>query len=259
LLESRRFKPTDVGRIVNKFLTHYFQTYVDYDFTAKLEDELDAVARGEKQWIPLLKAFWTPFIEQVQHIEGSVKRKDVTHEALDEACPKCGNPLSIRLGKRGRFIGCTTYPACDYTRSLEDDAQASVEPKIVEGRVCSDCGAPLVIKRGKYGEFIGCSKYPACKHIEPLEKPEDTAVNCPSCHKGTLIKKKSRYGTYFYACQQYPDCKYAVNHPPIAESCPQCQWPILLIKTTKRKGTEKVCPVKECSFTELLEGPASET
>ncbi len=256
-LENRRFKPTDVGRIVSKFLTQYFTQYVDYDFTAKLEDELDAVSRGEKQWVPLMADFWKPFIQLVDTTEETVKRQDVTHEALDEKCPKCEKALSIRLGKRGRFIGCTAYPECDYTRNLQEDREASLQSQVVEGRLCPKCDSELVMKQGKYGKFIGCSQYPKCKHIESLEKPEDTEVTCPTCHKGTMVKRKSRYGTFFYSCSQYPDCKYAVNSPPIVQACPTCQWPILIIKTTKRRGTEKACPQKECGFTEAIVDPES--
>ncbi len=252
-LDNKRFKPTDVGKIVSKFLTQYFTRYVDYDFTAKLEDSLDEVSRGEKQWIPLMGDFWYPFIQLVGTIQETVQRKDVTQEAIDEKCPKCEKPLSIRLGKRGRFIGCTGYPECDYTRSLEEDRASSLQPEIVEGRNCPKCGGQLVIKRGRYGKFIGCSQYPTCKHIESLEKTEDSNVTCPECKKGTLIKRKSRFGTFFYSCNQYPECKYAVSHPPIAEACPKCNWPILMLKTTKRKGEEKVCPRKDCGYSASAE------
>ncbi len=258
-LESRQFKPTDVGRIVSKFLTHYFTQYVDYNFTAKLEDALDAVARGEKEWVPLLADFWKPFVDLIHTTEETVKRQDVTHEALDEKCPKCSKALSIRLGKRGRFIGCTGYPECDYTRNLEEDRETSLQPpEIVADRRCPTCDSELVIKQGKYSKFIGCSQYPKCKFSESLDKPVDTAVTCPECRKGTLVKRKSRYGTFFYSCNQYPDCKYAVNSPPIAESCPTCHWPILMIKTTKRRGTEKVCPQKTCGFAEPYANPDAE-
>ena len=255
-LETRRFSPTDVGKIVNNFLTTYFTQYVDYDFTAKLEDALDEVSRGEKQWVPLLEEFWKPFTELVHQVEEKVQRKDVTQEAMNELCPKCNNPLSIRLGKGGRFIGCTTYPECDYTRNLDEDRESSLlPPEVVEGRQCPKCEAALVIKRGKFGKFIGCSQYPTCKFIESLEQREDTHVVCPICSKGTLIKKKSRYGTFFYSCNQYPDCKYAVNNPPLSEKCPTCDWPLLVIKTTKRRGTEKTCPQKTCDFAVLYEEP----
>lgn len=141
LLENKRFHPTDIGRIVNKFLTQYFTRYVDYGFTAKLEDELDDVSRGEKEWIPLLDEFWDPFKNQVDNITETVKRKDVTQELLDEKCPECGKPLSIRLGKRDRFIGCTGYPDCSYTRAVEEQAsEAAQAADLVEGRECPDCG-----------------------------------------------------------------------------------------------------------------------
>jgi DNA topoisomerase-1 len=255
-MDKRRFRPTDVGRVVNKFLTEHFTQYVDYDFTAKMEDELDAVSRGEEDWVPLMQRFWDPFIHLVQDKEESVSRKDVTHETLDEACPKCGKPLSIRLGRRGRFIGCTGYPDCDYTRNLnESKEEAQAEPEVVEGRSCPQCESPLIIRTGRYGKFIGCSNYPKCKYIEPLEKPADTGVQCPECKKGTLLQRKSRFGKIFYSCSTYPTCKYAVWNPPLNEPCPKCGWPILTLKTTKRRGTEKVCPQKECGYTELVEGP----
>ncbi len=253
-LDSKRFYPTDVGRIVNKFLTEHFNQYVDYDFTARLEDELDAVSRGEKDWIPLMHGFWGPFKTLIGEKDQSVQRKDVTQEAIDEACPECGKPLSIRLGRNGRFIGCTDYPTCSYTRNLNNDSEQAVEPEIVEGKTCPLCGSTLVIKTGRYGKFIGCSAYPQCKHIEPLEKPQDTGVECPQCHKGTILKRKSRYGKIFYSCSEYPKCNYALWNAPLKESCPDCEWPILTLKTTKRRGTEKVCPQKECQYATPYEG-----
>ena len=254
VLDQKRFLPTDVGRVVNRFLTEHFTAYVDYDFTARLEDELDAVSRGEEEWVPLLEQFWQPFKQRIDHIEEHVKRSDVTQEALDEACPQCGAPLSIRLGRHGRFIGCTKYPECDYTRDLaEAKGQEASAPELVEGRACPDCGSPLQIKRGKYGKFIGCTGYPKCRHIEPLERPEDTGVTCPQCGKGTLLKKKSRKGKVFFSCSTYPKCNYATWNEPVAGPCPRCGWPILTIKVTKTKGAEILCPQPECKHSEALD------
>ncbi len=258
-MDKRRFFPTDVGRVVNKFLTNHFTQYVDYDFTAKLEDELDAVSRGEEEWVPLMKRFWQPFKDLVDDKEKSVSRKEVTQEEMDEACPQCGKPLAIRLGRRGRFVGCTAFPDCDYTRNLGDDKDAKNEPEVVEGRTCPECDKPLLIRDGRYGKFIGCSGYPDCKHIEPLEQPEDTGVKCPKCGKGTMLRRKSRRGKIFFSCSTYPDCDYAVWNEPIDEPCPDCDWPMLTIKTTRSKGTEKVCPQKECGFSEPYEKPEKET
>ncbi|MCG6872444.1 MAG: type I DNA topoisomerase [Gammaproteobacteria bacterium] len=254
-VDKRRFTPTDVGRIVNKFLSEHFDKYVSYDFTAQLEDDLDAISRGEKSWRPVLRDFWEPFHKQCEHKDESVQRKDVTQEAMDEDCPRCGAKLSIRLGRHGRFVGCTAYPECRYTRNL-DGEPGSDEPEVVEDRKCPKCESDLVIKRGRYGKFIGCSSYPECKHMEPLEKPEDMGVKCPECKEGSMLKRKSRYGKVFYSCARYPDCKYAVWNEPIDETCPTCGHGMLTKKITKRRGTEKVCPIKECDFAEQLEPPA---
>jgi DNA topoisomerase-1 len=103
-LENRRFTPTDIGRIVNRFLTDYFTRYVDYEFTADMENELDCISRGEHDWVPLLKKFWTPFKETVDHVEENVSRADVAqsrHLGTDE---ETGKPVSVRMGPYGPFV-----------------------------------------------------------------------------------------------------------------------------------------------------------
>ncbi len=261
LLENKRFKPTDVGRVVTHFLTQYFNRYVDFGFTAQLEDELDAVSRGEKAWVPLMEEFWSPFKHQVDDITESVKRKDVTQETLDENCPQCSKPLTVRLGRRDRFVGCTGYPECTFTRSLngtpEEAAADSSAQEEVAGRNCPDCGNPLNVKQGRYGKFIGCSNYPSCKHVESLQKATDTGVECPECHKGKMLKRRSRRGKIFFSCSKYPDCKYATWNEPVNESCPKCAWPMLTIKVTKKKGTEQVCPRSTCGYSKQIEAAES--
>jgi DNA topoisomerase-1 len=222
---------------------------VDYKFTASLEDTLDAISRGEQEWIPVLEQFWQPFSKQVESIDETVKRKDVTTEELNQECPKCSKPLAIRLGKRGRFIGCTGYPECDYTQDMGGAATPEPEAKTID-RACPSCQAPLQIKRGKYGLFVGCSQYPTCNFIEPLEKPEDTKVDCPQCHSNTILKRKSRKGRIFYSCGGYPKCKYAIWNEPLSQACPKCQWPILTLKVTKKFGEQLICPQSECDFIE---------
>ena len=251
VLDGKRFIPTDVGMVVNRFLTNYFTQYVDYDFTAKLEDDLDAVARGEGKWVPLLDGFWSPFYERIVEIEKTVTRKEVTQQPLDEKCPECGSPLSLRLGKRGNFIGCTNYPECSFTKNATT-GEPVAEPEVIEGRSCPKCDEPLLLREGRYGKFIGCSSYPKCKFLEPLEKPKDTGVDCPKCKKGTLTERKSRRGKVFYSCATYPTCDYATWNLPVAQPCPSCDFPITTIKTTKRNGTERVCPEKECGFSEQV-------
>lgn len=256
LTESKRFKPTDIGRIVSKFLTQYFTRYVDYGFTAQLEDELDEIARGEKERIGLLDAFWHPFKQQITTIAETVKRQDVTQEIIDERCPECGKPLSIRLGKRDRFIGCTGFPDCSYTRAMNESAEESAqEAEAVQEKACPDCGGMLKIKHGPYGKFLGCSNYPTCKHIESLNKAASTGVTCPECQEGMIVKRQSRRGRVFFSCNRYPQCKYALWNEPVAQPCPKCAWPILSIKKTKRRGTELVCPRATCGYVEQIEPP----
>ncbi|QIK37289.1 type I DNA topoisomerase [Caldichromatium japonicum] len=256
VLDKKRFVPTDVGRIVNRFLTEYFTNYVDYDFTARLEDDLDAVSRGEYEWIPLLERFWRPFKDLIDHTQAHVKRSEITQERIDEPCPKCGGQLVIRLGRNGRFVGCSNYPTCDYTRSLDPEGADHPSAEVVEGRTCPQCGSALEIKGGRYGKFIGCSAYPKCNYIEPLERPEDTGVTCPQCSQGTLQKRRSRRGKVFYSCSTYPKCNYALWDEPIAGPCPQCGWPVLTLKVTKRQGALRVCPRKECGYRAPLEADA---
>jgi len=257
-LDKKRFIPTDIGRVVNKFLTNYFTQYVDYNFTANLEDSLDEISRGEQRWIPVLENFWAPFKNKIDEIETNVSKKDVTTESTGETCPECGKELVIRLGRTGRFIACTGYPDCTYTRSIDSDGTESNEPEVVEDRQCPKCQSQLVIRHGRYGKFIGCSNYPNCKHIEPLEKPKDTGVSCPDCKDGVILERKSRRGKIFYSCSEYPSCKYALWNMPIAEACPKCHWPLTTVKTTKSRGTERVCPEKDCKFSEPYELPENE-
>lgn len=252
-LDKKRFYPTDVGRVVIKFLTEYFTKYVDYDFTADLENELDAVAGGQMEWVPLLRKFWQPFTDLIHKIDETVQRSDVTQEKLDEKCPECDKPMSIRLGRTGRFIGCTAFPECSYTRSLNDDGDDTDAAEIIGDRKCPNDKADLVIKHGPYGKFIGCSNYPNCKFIEPLVKPRDTEVKCPKCTNGTILERKSRRGKVFFSCDKYPDCDYALWNEPVDEPCPKCTWPLLTIKVTKRSGKQKVCPQQECDFIESVE------
>ena len=242
-VEQRRFHPTDLGRVVGRFLINHFERYVDYGFTASMEDELDAVSRGEKQWQPVLSAFWSPFRALLDE-KANVSRAEATSEALEEACPQCGKPLFLRLGRHGRFVACSGYPECNYTRPVDGPR----EPAEPVGRDCPDCGKPLVYKTGRYGRFISCSGYPECKHIEPLTQPKSSGVTCPQCGEGELVEKRSRYGKVFYSCNTYPKCTYAVWGPPVARPCPRCGWPIMIEKSGKRLGEQLACPQSECAF-----------
>src|SRR5471032_2768342 len=115
-IESRRFTATDIGKIVSRFLTQYFTTYVDYDFTAKMEDSLDAVASGEQEWVPLLEKFWKPFIDLVNHTETSVSREEVAQARDLGVDPVSGKPMSVRMGRFGPFVQIGTKDDADKPR-----------------------------------------------------------------------------------------------------------------------------------------------
>ncbi|MDQ6958944.1 MAG: type I DNA topoisomerase [Mariprofundaceae bacterium] len=254
-MDKKRFMPTDIGEIVSKFLTKYFADIVETGFTADIEDQLDAVARGEAEWKPLLRKFWAPFKERVDHTMENVKRSDVTHEETDQTCPECGKPMAIKLGRYGRFLACTGYPECKHAQPLNDKGEEQPEPEMSDQK-CEKCGSLMAIKHGRYGKFLGCSAYPECKNIQPLEKPKDTGIPCPECGKGTFLEKKSRRGKIFYSCSTYPKCKKALWNKPIDQPCPKCGAPFVTEKITKRRGLEHLCAEEDCDWRE--QGETSE-
>ena len=253
ILDKKRFTPTDIGDIVSKFLTQHLTNYVDYQFTAHLEDTLDVIANGGKAKLPVLEQFWQELKSIVAEKQG-IARTELTAEKLEENCPECGKHLLLRLGKYGKFIGCSGYPDCNYMRKVDKATGESVEivePEIIPDRVCPLDGGQLLIRVGKYGKFISCKNYPKCKHIENIAGPGDeNALTCPECKQGKIVSKKGRFGV-FYSCNNYPTCKTIFKNKPIDKACSQCAYPLMMEKVTKRKGTQHVCP--KCEHTEDIE------
>ncbi|WP_404341604.1 topoisomerase DNA-binding C4 zinc finger domain-containing protein [Pseudoalteromonas mariniglutinosa] len=167
-------------------------------------------------------------------------------EKAYEVCPKCGSELVIRNSKSGPFLGCASYPQCDFIRSLaQHDSQ---QIKVLDDSECPECGNLLVIKNGRYGMFIGCTGYPQCHYIAHDEDKQDDEQfpRCPKCKKGQLVARSNKFGKIFYSCGCYPSCKYTLNHKPVAHTCPNCQWPIMTQKKTA-SGVVLHCPQKSCS------------
>jgi DNA topoisomerase-1 len=254
-LEKRAFYTEDVGMVVNDLLVNHFNKYVDYDFTAQMEEDLDAISRGEREWQPVLKDFWEPFISLLKQKETQISKQDVTTEKTDRTCPECSKPLVIKLGRAGRFLACSGFPDCRYTEPLNGERE---EP-VMSDQTCDKCGAPMLIKQGRYGKFLACSAYPDCKNIQPLVKPKALGIACPKCGEGELMEKKSRYGKIFYSCNRYPKCKFALWDRPIEQPCPKCNFPLVVEKTTKRQGTFRKCPQEDCDWTEVLIPPEPKT
>lgn len=171
------------------------------------------------------------------------------HEhALEDAypmCPECGSELTIKHGKSGAFLGCVNYPNCQYTRVVAEHER--VEDKILLGSECPLCAHELAVKQGRYGMFIGCSHFPQCHHIEHETEETLQNIKCPSCKRGSLQEKLSRFGKTFYSCDTYPKCKFVVNHEPIAGTCEKCQFPLLL-KRNMAAGIKYQCAAKKCSY-----------
>jgi DNA topoisomerase-1 len=141
--------PTDVGRVVTRFLTDHFTRYVDYDFTAHLEDELDEVSEGKRDWIGVMGEFWKGFSKLIK------EKADIDRpvELINEACPECGKPLAKKLSRYGSFISCTNYPECKYKRSINGEAQDDASARLELG-AHPDTQQTVLLLRGPYGHYV---------------------------------------------------------------------------------------------------------
>src|SRR5713226_10552780 len=168
-----------------------------------------------------------------------------------EVCELCGKQMQLKRGRFGPFYGCSGYPDCRNIRKISKSGQVSAPPEVLDEK-CPVDNAQLVKRQGRFGEFISCSNYPKCKYI----KRETTGVACPrpGC-KGELIVKRSKRGKIFYGCSEYPKCETVFWDKPVAGTCPQCEAPFLLEKTTK-KGTTRYCANETCGYrSELMPLP----
>ena len=239
-LEKGKFFPTELGCLVNDLLVVNFPDIFDIEFTAQMEENLDKIEEGQKDWVDTLKEFYTPFEKDLEMAK--VSMRDVKREKIptDAVCERCGSKMIKRWGKRGYFLACSSYPQCRYTREVEGNEENQVETEAK----CEKCGSPMVIKNGKFGRFLACSNYPTCKFTRSL----DTGVRCPQegCD-GVIVERKTRKGRTFYSCANYPNCTYALWDKPVPEKCPQCGFPFLIEKLGKG-GVMKRCPQKECGY-----------
>ena len=216
-IEERSLRPEPVANIVTDLLVEHFGDYVDLAFTARMEEELDEVARGERAWVPLLRAFYGPLRDRVEEKRRELKRSDFTTEATDEVC-SLGHPMVIRLGRNGRFLACSLYPEHRESRPLPGDEPP---PQEGTGEVCPKCGeGTLVGKNGRFGPFVGCSRYPDCDYIKkegpPPPAPLPFEVTCPKNRDGHLVPRRARRtGNAFWGCSNYPRCDYTTNHEPL--------------------------------------------
>lgn len=195
--EQKRFKPTEMGIVVNDVLVKNFPEIVDIDFTAKMEKELDEVAEGKDTWQKTCKDFYVPFEKNLKE-----KYEDVTKKNLDiktdKKCPECGFDIVEKLGRFGRFYACSNFPQCKYTKSLESQSLSIKCPKCLASRdlAKTDKEGEIVIKKTKRGKiFYGCSRFPKCNFAlwdKPIKSATGEAETCPKCGSVLVENKKGQ-------------------------------------------------------------------
>lgn len=216
--EDKKLKPTDTAMYVNDLLVKYFPDVVDFQFTAKLEENFDEIAEGKHEWKQIVGDFYKPFEKNLLEQE-----KNVTDEKLEELsheiCPECGSKLRLKKSRFGAFWGCSKYPECKYLKNSSKDTPEdnSKEPEKTGGK-CPLCQSDLVVKHGRFGKFIACSNYPTCKHTQPITM----GIKCPECGLGEIVERKTKRGKLFYGCSNYPTCKFASWNKPYDKPCPKC-------------------------------------
>ncbi len=217
--ENRYFVPAAVAFVVTDLLVQHFPSIVDYDFTAKMEDDLDAVAEGKNEWPKLIRDFFDPFAKILEIKDKELNKRDVTTlEQTDKVCPECKkHNLVVKLGKFGKFLSCSGYPDCEYAEPLEEDKVFDEDGnEITEFGKCDKCETGVfILRQGRFGKFLACSNYPKCKNAKPyLDK---VGIKCPKCGEGDVVRKKAK-GREFFGCSRYPDCDYSSwKNPALGE------------------------------------------
>lgn len=235
---ARQLKPTELGRTVNKLLVKQFPDIFNVKFTAKLEEELDKIESGDKKFIQIVKNFYVPFNSA---LEAANSKQDEIRESLmentDETCPNCGKPLILRWGRNGKFMACSGYPDCKFTKPKDEPEET--------GETCDKCGRPMLLKISRYGRFLACSGYPECKST----KPYSIGVPCPKegCN-GNVVERKTKTGRTFYGCSEYPNCNFVSWYRPVKATCLNCKNPYLEERYTQAKGEYLRCPVCRTEF-----------
>lgn len=200
--EKGTLYPTEQGNITVEKLTEFFEPFMETNYTAEMEKELDEISYSDGTRNEILNEFYQKFEKLYE-----VAKKDMEKEQMKLSggvCPICGKPLVYRKSKFGQFEACSGYPECQYVKKEEK------EPLIFSDKICPKCGSPLVLRKSKKGEFFACSAFPKCHYIEgqEVEIPNSTGLKCPKCGKELVRKKGKRGRPDFYACSGFPTCHY---------------------------------------------------
>jgi DNA topoisomerase-1 len=258
------FRPTELGYIVNDLLIQSFPDVLNVDFTAHMEDNLDKVEEGKIDSVTVLKTFYRSFEKDLHRAEEQMQSVKGHGLAVNLPCPVCNQPLRIKVGRNGPFLGCPGYPECTFTGNYTRNEKGQIEigqdaSQEATDEVCQKCGSAMVKKQGRFGPFLACSAYPECKNTRSLKgkapfTAEATGVKCPEkgCG-GELVSRRSRRGKIFFGCTRYPACTFALWDKPVPQSCPDCGAPFLLKRSTKKDGAHLTCFNKKCSHKEPME------
>ena len=235
-VREKRLVPAPIAFIVTDLLVTHFGEFVDVDFTARMEGDLDAVASGERRWVPVVRDFYTPLAALIAARSADIRPADVGVAPADIGLPDdlvCseGHPMLVRAGRYGEFLACSRYPDHKESRPLPPLPGAAgtgeggeAAPLGGVGEACPECGdadgGVLVARTGRFGPFVGCDRYPECRYIRkegppPPPQPGFDAP-CPTCTKGHLVARRARRdGTVFWGCSRYPKCTYTSWREPL--------------------------------------------
>lgn len=251
--DGRALRPTDTGDVVSTFLEHNLPQYISDSFTAEMEQDLDEIAEGKREYVKTLKAFYGPFSKDVK-AQGTAKIPAVPAPA-EFKCPTCESGMIIKLGRTGKFMSCECFPECKGARKL--DGSVMEGPKET-GEKCPECeaagreGGMLIEREGRFGKFIACKNWKrgknGCHYIKNSAEEEaknKTGVKCPLCPPssgGELVARRGRFGP-FYSCSNYPSCKFIMKSKPTGNICSLC-WALMMegTKTIPERCSNKNCP-----------------
>ncbi|MCF6156557.1 MAG: type I DNA topoisomerase [Candidatus Brocadia sp.] len=233
--EKRAFYATELGTLVTEKLIDHFPKIMDVKFTSHMEDELDKIEDEKIGWLNVLKEFYEPFKIDLEKAVGEMKSVKGTPEESSQICAICGQPMVIRWGRHGKFLGCSAFPTCKNTLPL-DEKGAPAPPETTDQK-CEKCGSAMVIKTSRHGKFLACSAYPNCKNTKSLTgettKVEPTEEKCEKCGSPMVIRfgKKGR----FMGCSAYPKCRN-IKSLPTGVKCPKEGCGGDLIQRRSKKG-----------------------
>ncbi|MDO8522276.1 MAG: type I DNA topoisomerase [bacterium] len=240
--QGRTLLPTPTGDVVSSFIEANFAEYISDTFTAEMEDELDDIAEGKREYAKTLKSFYTPFHKAVKGKDKIEKITNMGDAPPEFPCPICKGKMVYKLSKTGRFMSCIDFPKCLGAR--KEDGNEIAPPKEI-GEACKECkDGQLIEREGRFGRFIACSNYPKCKFVrpDPTEVARTkTGVACPVCKKGEMVERRGRFGIFF-SCSNYPECKTAIKAKPTGELCKLCGSLMMEgTKTIPERCSNKAC------------------